>query len=132
MSRTTIALLVTIVGSLIVHDTASAQITAPRSLSAAPNRIATAQEQLTNQLRATGGQQRAFIAFLIQQVRRGRLDLQLVMAVKRKAITKNRFFPFPFFERAIRFEAAKRQVILPPVQAFAPAAPVGAGRPPLR
>lgn len=99
--------------------TADAQITAPRSLSATPDPIATLEEQLINRLRATSNEQRAYIKFVIKQVREQRLDLRLVVAIEKKALRRNRFFPFPFFERAMRFEAAKRNVALPPVQQFA-------------
>ncbi len=123
MSRRFIAVATVLLTFAGFCESASAQITPPRVLSATPNRIATLQEQLNNQLRATSQQQRAYIAFLVQQIRRGRLDPKLIVAIKQKAVARNRYFPFPFFERAIRFEAAKRNVILPPLQQFATARP---------
>ena len=96
-----------------------AQITAPRDLSGTPDPIASLEEQLINRLRATTNERKAYLKFVIKQVREGRLDLRLVIAIEKKAIQRNRFFPFPYFERAMRFEAAKRNVTLPPVQQFA-------------
>ncbi|MCG8648734.1 MAG: hypothetical protein MI861_02815 [Pirellulales bacterium] len=120
MSRQFPCLLAILTFALLAQtESASAQVTAPRVLSASPNRMATLEEQLTNRLRATSEQQKAFIRFLVKQVRDGRLDAKLVVAVERKALLRNRLFPFPFFERAIRFEASKRRVMLPPVQRFA-------------
>ena len=98
---------------------ADAQITAPRILSAQNDRFATLDEQLTNRLRATADDQKAYIDFVVKQVRKKRLDLRLVVAVERYALRRNRHFPFPYFERALRYEAAKRGVALPTVRQFA-------------
>ncbi|MEM1070685.1 MAG: hypothetical protein AAGG48_27595 [Planctomycetota bacterium] len=98
---------------------AQAQITEPRTLSATPIRKATLEEQLTNRLRATRDDQKAYIRFVVKRVEEGDLEKRLVLAVEKYSIRRNRYFPFPFFERAIRFEAAKRSVLLPSVQTFA-------------
>jgi hypothetical protein len=39
--------------------------------------------------------------------------------VESYAVRRNRYFPFPFFERAMQFEAAKRKIALPAVERFA-------------
>ncbi len=98
---------------------ADAQITVPTKLSAVPDRTATLEDRLTNRLRATSDQQKAYIKFVVKQIRDEKLDTKLVVAIEQKAIARNRYFPFPFFERAMRYEAAKRNVILPPIQRFA-------------
>ena len=97
----------------------SAQITAPRSLTAEGDRYANLQEQLVNRLRATRDDQQAYINYVIKQVRKGKLETKLVVAIERYAMRRNRDYPFPFFERAIRYEASKRGVELPPVEHFA-------------
>ena len=97
---------------------ASAQITAPRTLSTVPDRFATLEEQLVNRLKATTRERRGYVAFIVSQVRTGRLDSRLVVALERYARRKNPQFPFPFFERALRHEAAKRGISLPRVQQF--------------
>jgi hypothetical protein len=45
--------------------------------------------------------------------------MKLVVAIERYAIRRNPQFPFPFFERAMRIEAAKRGVTLPESRQFA-------------
>ena len=96
-----------------------AQITTPRILSASPNRFTTLEEQLTNRLRATTEDQRNYVTLVVDQCRLQRLDIKLVVAVERYAIRRNPRFPFPFFERALRFEANKRGVALPTLCQFA-------------
>lgn len=96
-----------------------AQVTQSRTLSSSTVRTATLEEQLINELRATKDDQKAFIRYVVKKVNSRDLERRLVLAVERYAIRRNRFFPFPYFERAIRFEAAKRKVILPAVQTFA-------------
>lgn len=77
--------------------------------------VATLQAQLTNRLRATTIQQQGFIHRVTEYVNVDRLPIGLVLAVQRYAIRKNPVYPFPYFERAMRFEAKKRGVYLPPV-----------------
>lgn len=96
-----------------------AQVTERRSLSASTDRFANLEEQLTNRLRAVANDQRAFIKYVTNKVREGSLDASLVVAVERYALKRNAALPFLFFERAIRYEAKKRGVMLPAVRQFA-------------
>ena len=105
--------------TLVCLPPAHAQITAPRSLSASTNRLATLEEQLTNRLRATRQDQIAYVKFVVEKVRVGKLDTKLVVAVEKYALRRNPHYPFPYFERALRFEAGKRGVPLPTVKQFA-------------
>ena len=105
---------------LICVTPVQAQITAPRTLSAQPRRLATLEEQLTNRLRATTQEQRDYIKFVVNKVLvTKQLDAKLVVAIERYALRRNPHFPFPFFERALRYEANKRGVPMPTVQQFA-------------
>jgi hypothetical protein len=100
-------------------EVASAQLTAPRIMTSEGDRFATLEEQLTNRLRATREDQQAYIHFVVDQVRDGKLETKLVVAIERYALRRNGGYPFPFFERALKHEAAKRGVALPPVEHFA-------------
>lgn len=102
---------------------ADAQVSVGRSLSASSIRTATLKEQLLNRLRATAADQRGYIDFVVSQVDAGRLDARLVIAVERYALRRNSHLPFLFFERAMRFEAGRRGVVLPPVRQFASTRP---------
>ena len=115
LKLTTVALVLT-AGTA---GTSTGQITAPAAPRANPDRFATLEDQLINRLRATTEQQRAYLRFLVRQVRNGRLDAALVVALERRAIRRNPQLPFPYFERVMRGEALKRRVVLPPVQTFA-------------
>ncbi len=101
-----------------IQSTVSAQITGPRVLSASPDRFATLEEQLTNRLRATTDEQKEFIRFVVKQVKLGKLQPSLIIAIQRYAIRRNPEYPLPFFEKALRVEAEKRRVIVPPVRSF--------------
>ena len=105
--------------TLICINSAGAQITPPRVLSAQVDRFATLEEQLTNRLRATSQDQRDYVKFVVKQVRESKLDAKLVVAIERYALRRNPHLPFLFFERALRFEAKKRGVTLPTVKQFA-------------
>ncbi len=105
--------------TLVCLPPAHAQITAPRSMSASTNRLATLEEQLTNRLRATRQDQIDYVKFVVEKVRVGKLDTKLVVAIERYALRRNPHYPFPYFERALRFEAGKRGVPLPTVKQFA-------------
>ncbi len=83
------------------------------------SRVATLEQQLTNQLRATTAERQAYIRIVVQLTENGQLEERLVQAIQRYATRKNSTFPFPYFERAMRFEAAKRGIELPPVQLLA-------------
>ena len=98
---------------------ANAQITNPRTTSVGTTRVATLEEQLVNRLRATRDDQKAYIKYVVKQVEEEKLEQRLVVAVENYSIRRNRGYPFPFFERAIRYEAAKRGVTLPPIRNFA-------------
>jgi hypothetical protein len=119
MIRHLIPIVIAIVTVAAVAKSADAQVTEPRKLSATPTRVATLEEILVNTLRATRNDQKAYIKFLVKQVDRGKLEARLVLAIGKKAIQRNRYYPFPYFERAMHFEANKRNVFLPPVQQFA-------------
>lgn len=93
-----------------------AQITGPR-VTTRP--LATLEEQLTNRLKATTDERRDYVRLIVRNVENGRLESKLVVAVERYAIRRNPQFPFPFFERALRYEAAKIGVNLPSVRQFA-------------
>ena len=99
---------------LVPVSQAAAQIVVPATIQP----TVTLRDQLINRLRATTPERQAFIDHVIKQVTEQKLDLRLVIAVERYSIRRNRAFPFPFFERAIRIEAAKRGVALPAVQTF--------------
>jgi hypothetical protein len=104
---------------LICVSSATAQITPPRILSAGVDRFANLEEQLTNRLRATSEEQRDYVKFVVKQVREGKLDTKLVVAIERYARRRHPRLPFLFFERALRYEANKRGVTLPTVMKFA-------------
>ena len=100
-----------------------AQITSPRILSAGPNVSANLEEQLVNRLRATREDQRAYIKYVVALTKNKKLETRLVVAVERYAIRRNSHYPFPFFERALKYEARKRGMSLPTVQNFASTRP---------
>ncbi len=104
---------------VLTSKPATAQITVPRVLSATPDRFATLEEQLINRLRATAEDQKAYVRFVVNKVRENQLDVKLVIAVQQYAIKRNPQLPFLFFERALKIEAGKRGVALPPVRQFA-------------
>ncbi len=114
------ALLVQVALGLTVAnlETATAQITAPRILSATPDRYANLEEQLINRLHATTEEQRAYLRFVVQKVQEDKLDVRLVVAVQQYAIKRHSQLPFLFFERALKVEAGKRGLALPAVQQF--------------
>lgn len=97
----------------------NAQTNAPQISTVAVDPFQVLEDQLRSRLRATSREQRGYINFVVKQVKEGRLDMRLVVGVQRYAIRRRADFPFPFFERALRVEAAKRNIILPGVQTFA-------------
>ena len=108
----------TAVIALTMSTDCQAQITQPRILSASPDRFANLQEQLTNRLRATTEEKKAYIRRLVKLVREQKLDIKLVVGIERKALQRRPEFPFPYFEQAIKIEAAKRNVIVPTVAEY--------------
>jgi len=115
MSATAFALL----AQFFVTQTALAQLTTPRKLSASVDPYASLQEQLVNRLRAFDEDKRRYVEMVVKKVREGKLDTRLIQAVHIYAIRRNPLFPFPFFERALRVEAGKRGVALPTVRQYA-------------
>ncbi len=95
-----------------------AQIVTPQVVNT-PDRYATLTDQLVNRLRATRTDQQDYITLIVNKVKAGELDTKLVIAVERYAMKRNPSFPFPFFERALRYEAAKRGIALPTVMEIA-------------
>ena len=100
-----------------------AQITSHRVLSGRPNASANLEEQLVNRLRATRDDQRAYIKYVVALTKNRKLETRLVVAVERYAMRRNSHYPFPFFERALMYEAKKRGMTLPTVQHFASTRP---------
>lgn len=100
--------------AVCLESAASAQITGP----APRSRTATLKQQLTNRLRATTDERKQFVNEVVRRVDAGDLDIRLVVAIERYSIRRYAKFPFPFFERAMRFEAGKRGVVLPSVRTF--------------
>lgn len=99
------------------------QITSSRVLSSSRSTSATLEEQLINRLKATRDDQRAYVKHVVALTKSGKLDRKLVVAVERYALRRNSKYPFPFFERALKYEAAKRRVLLPTVRNFASTRP---------
>jgi|GEM_PF-1096850 len=100
-------------------STCHAQLTTPRITSATDDKVATLEEQLINQLRATTDDRKAFIRLVIQYVNQEKFERRQLIAIQRYAMRRNPQFPFPYFERAMRFEAEKVGIDLPPVQLLA-------------
>lgn len=110
-----------VVCAVLHGGNAFGQITNRRVLSTGPagTRTATLEEQLTNRLRAVADDQKGFIRHVTRLVNEKKLDVKLVVALERYSLRRNPTLPFPYFARAIRFEADRRGVPLPPVRAFA-------------
>jgi hypothetical protein len=105
--------------AILAANAATAQTTTPQISTVTVDPFRVLEDQLRSRLRATSREQRGYISFVVKQVKEGRLDMRLVVAIERYAIRRRADFPFPFFERALKVEAAKRNVILPSVQTFA-------------
>ena len=117
MARANLAIL-SLLTVMVCSNTASAQITTPRTLSASTDQLATLQEFLINRLRATTEERKAYVRRVVELVRTGKLETKLVLAIYRHAIKKNPTFPLPFFERALKVEAGKRGVAVPTIRQF--------------
>ncbi len=96
-----------------------AQLSAPREVPFSDSKVPSLEEQLINTLRATTEERKAYLRLVVQLVDNGQLDRRLVIAIQRYAQRKNSTFPFPYFERAMRFETEKRGITLPPVRLLA-------------
>lgn len=118
MTSTTLRLVATILSVAAATATCQAQLIAP-SPSAGGTRVATFQEVLVTNLRAVRVEQQAFLRRLDRVVAEGKLDPALPMAIMRYSQRRNPAYPFPYFERAMRYEAAKRGVHLPAVAVIA-------------
>lgn len=105
--------------AFLVAGNASAQIVAPQVTVTPADPTGLLKDQLINRLHATREDQRDYLNLVVEKVRAGELDAKLIVAVQRYAIKRHSSFPFPFFERALRFEAAKRGVALPTVDELA-------------
>ena len=114
-------LVVAMVGLAVLASasTSQAQLTTRRITSATENKVATLDEQLINQLRATTEDRKAFIRMVVLLVDQERFEKGHLLAIQRYAMRRNPDFPFPYFERAMRFEAEKVGITLPPVQLLA-------------
>ncbi len=96
----------------------TAQITESRTLSASLDRTARLEEQLVNRLRAFDQEKRSYVQMVVKRVREQELDTKLVIAVEQYAIRRNAEFPFPYFERALRYQAGKQGVELPTLRQY--------------
>ncbi len=103
---------------LLFTATASAQITPSRSLTAGGSPVATLEEQLINRLHATTEVQGEYIRYIVKLVDEQKLEARLVVAIEQYAIRRNPQYAFPYFERALRYEAAKRGVGLPALRHY--------------
>jgi len=114
-------LVVAIVGLAVLASasTSQAQLTTRRVMSATDDKVASLDEQLINQLRATTEDRKAFIRMVVLLVDQERFEKGHLIAIQRYAMRRNPDFPFPYFERAMRFEAEKVGITLPPVQLLA-------------
>lgn len=97
---------------LIATSTVQAQIGIP-TIQPTGSRTSSLQDVLVNNLRATLPEQKEFLRRVQLEVTRGTIDRKLVLAVMRYAQRRHSTFPFPFFERAMRFQASKQGVDLP-------------------
>lgn len=102
-----------------VTDSVRAQITAPLEASTGGVQVATLEQQLISRLKATTEDRQAYIRLVVQKTETGELERARVLGIERYAIRRNPNFPFPYFERAMRHEASKLGIYLPPVQLLA-------------
>ncbi len=77
------------------------------------------EEVLIVKLRAFDPDQRGFVRRVVRHVEQAQLEPTLVLAIHRYAVRRHPRFPFPYFERAMRFEAGKRGITLPPARLIA-------------
>ncbi|MCC9645091.1 hypothetical protein LOC71_22665 [Rhodopirellula sp. JC740] len=104
--------------SLLTASAAQAQIIPSNNLSGQGDSTARLYERLVNRLHATTQPQQDYLQNIVQKVNDRKLDLRLVVAVERYAIRRNQHYPFPFFERALKYEAGKRGITLPSIKLF--------------
>ncbi|TWT56121.1 hypothetical protein [Allorhodopirellula solitaria] len=104
--------------SFLLVDTASAQITVARSMAGSESPVATLEEQLINRLHATTTVQADYLRHVAKLVDQKKLEARLVIAIEKYALHRNPRYAFPYFERALRYEAAKRGVALPSMRHY--------------
>ncbi|MCM2371788.1 hypothetical protein [Aporhodopirellula aestuarii] len=109
---------VVLAGCLVVTCSASAQITTPRILSADMDSTARLEERLINRLHATTDAQAAYLRYVVKLVEEEKLETRLVVAIEQYALKRNSRYAFPFFERALRYEAAKRGIALKSIRHY--------------
>lgn len=102
-----------------LNGSVRAQITVPLDKSTSGVQVATLEQQLINRLKATTEDRQAYIRLVVQKTETGELETARVIGIERYAIRRNPNFPFPYFERAMRHEASKLGIYLPPVQLLA-------------
>tara|TARA_R110002072_G_scaffold303133_2_gene495163 strand:+ start:7397 stop:7720 length:324 start_codon:yes stop_codon:yes gene_type:complete len=95
-----------------------AQITTRTQLGTQGDSTAKLYERLVNRLHATTQPQQDYLLEITKRVNERKLDLRLVVAIERYSIRRNSHYPFPFFERALKYEAAKRGITLPSIKLY--------------
>lgn len=105
---------------LVVADapSAQAQITTRTQLGTQGDSTAKLYERLVNRLHATTQPQQDYLLEITKRVNERKLDLRLVVAIERYSIRRDSHYPFPFFERALKYEAAKRGITLPSIKLY--------------
>jgi len=109
---------VTVLAVVFSANTASAQLSVGLPLAQRTDTVAELEERLVNRLRATRADQKAYLEQIVQLVDQRKLPLSLVVAIERYALRRNPHYPFPFFERALNYQARKRGVTLPSILHF--------------
>ena len=94
----------------------TAQVTGGNRTLVTPSKKASFSDYLIVKLKATTEEQKSYVRVVAKLTELKRLDKGLVLAMERYAGRKNPQFPLPVFERAMRFEAAKRGVPIPTIK----------------
>jgi hypothetical protein len=123
LMRSFVLLVVMMLVQLVLAGSASAQISPSRAAGVPGPKVATLEEVLINRLRATTEDRQHYIRLIVAKVDQGVFDRGRILAIERYAIGKNPQFPFPYFERAMRAEAERAGVHLPPVRLLASSGP---------
>ncbi len=87
----------------------------PAQVSGGQKGIVRLEDQLVAGLRATRPDQRAFLRKIAEHVEKGAMDKVRVNAIFDWSRKVNPKYPFPYFERAMRFDAKKTGLDLPDV-----------------
>jgi len=109
-----------VIGALAAAS-AEAQITAPQLVPGPQSPgsqvgQASLEEFLINRLRATTEGQQSYVREVVKLVDERKLERRIVLALERYARRKSPFFPLPVFERALRFQGARRGVDVPMIK----------------